>query len=141
LLAASVNQRLYTLNSVRKRTVFIVEDETVLHDLYKMILETNGFEVIGTAVNGQEAVDKYKSYMEAGSRPDLVIMDHRMPVKDGITATREIKELDEKANILFASADIFIAKKALETGILGFLPKPFTMKRLITTIREKIENK
>ena len=56
-----------------------------------MVLEAYGYSVIGKAKNGQEAVDMYRSF---SNKPDVIIMDHRMPVKDGIEATKEILQIN-----------------------------------------------
>ena len=70
--------------------MFLVEDELSILELYEMILSISGFEVIGTAKNGEEAVQMYKSFPK---RPDVIIMDHRMPIKSGIEASKEILEI------------------------------------------------
>lgn len=59
----------------------IVEDELSILRIYKILLSSSGFEIIGMAKNGEEAVNMYKSFLK---KPDIIIMDHRMPVKDGI---------------------------------------------------------
>lgn len=121
-----------------KASVLVVEDETVLHDLYKLILETHGFKVISVATNGQEAIDEYKKLFKSDNKPDFIIMDHRMPIKNGIEATREIMELDPKAKIIFATADMFTSEKAKDLNIIVFLPKPFTMEKLIQILNENL---
>ena len=97
------------MNSV-KITIFIVEDDLSLQLLYKKILVLNGFEVIATANNGEEAISMYKSFLE---KPDIILMDHRMPIKNGIEALREILQLDNHSRIIFASADNTVKEEAL----------------------------
>jgi FixJ family two-component response regulator len=68
-------------------------------------------------------------------------MDHRMPVKDGLKATKEILSIEKKANIIFASADKTIKQEALKLGILGFLEKPFSLEVLIDYIKNMATHK
>jgi YesN/AraC family two-component response regulator len=68
--------------------ILIVDDDALIRDGLTMILEhEEGFEVVRTASNGKEAIDKCKE-----TKPDIVMMDIRMPVMDGVEATRIIKE-------------------------------------------------
>lgn len=63
-------------------------------------------------------------------------MDHRMPIKDGITAMKEILEIDQHAKFLFASADHKVKEEALRSGARDFLTKPFNYDLLIQKIRQ-----
>jgi two-component system chemotaxis response regulator CheY len=88
---------------------------------------------VAVANDGEEAVQKYKDLKE---KPVVIIMDQRMPVKDGVSATQEILSMDPKATIFFGSADLHIEKEALAAGAKGFLLKPFRIEELLTAIRE-----
>ncbi|HJX05016.1 MAG TPA: response regulator [Thermoplasmata archaeon] len=114
-------------------TVFLVDDEKFIVDLYRDILEANGHTVVGVASDGEEAVQKYKDLKE---KPVIIIMDQRMPVKDGVSATQEILKMDPNATIFFGSADLHIEKEALAAGAKGFLLKPFRIEELLTAIAE-----
>ena len=100
--------------------------------LYRLVLENVGFQIIDTAANGDEAVNKFKSH---SIKPDIILMDHRMPVKNGIEATKEILEINNHSKILFASADNSIRKLALSIGATSFLEKPFELKDLLKEIK------
>lgn len=114
-------------------TVFLVDDEKFIVDLYRDILEANGHTVVAVASDGEEAVKKYKDMKD---KPVVIIMDQRMPVKDGVSATQEILAMDPKATIFFGSADLHIEKEALAAGAKGFLLKPFRIEELLAAIRE-----
>jgi len=121
------------------KTIFIVEDDPDLVELYKIIIESNGkYAVLGAATNGQEAIERYKGFNE---KPDLILMDHRMPLKDGIETTIELLKLDSNLRILFVSADVSVREKALEIGAVGFLDKPASMKEFLKEIEKYAENK
>ena len=112
-------------------TVFVVDDEPALHKLYRILLEGKGHSVIGSAYNGEEAVDVYKQMNE---KPDVILMDYRMPLKDGIEATKEILEVDAEARILFVSADDTVEEEAIAAGACGFKLKTFELDELIEDI-------
>ncbi len=119
-------------------TVFLVDDEKFIVDLYRDILEANGHTVIGVASDGEEAVRKYRDMKE---KPVIIIMDQRMPVKDGVSATQEILRMDPDATIFFGSADLHIEKEARAAGAKGFLLKPFRIEELLQEIREIVSSK
>lgn len=95
-----------------------------------------GHDVVGQAYNGDEAVSMYRTLVPP---PECVLMDHRMPVSDGITATRQIRELDPKARIIFASADVGIMEEAIEAGAEAFLAKPFSVQELVQALEEPLK--
>ncbi len=117
--------------------IFIVEDDKTLRDVYERALNVNGYQVIATAKNGEEAVSMYKSFEV---KPEIILMDHRMPIRDGLSAATEILELDNNGHtkIIFASADLSVRKEALSIGIQSFKDKPFTLKRLFSNIEKAL---
>ncbi|HEY0088749.1 MAG TPA: response regulator [Candidatus Lokiarchaeia archaeon] len=109
----------------------MVEDDISLQRLYKMILEASGYNIQGIANNGEEAVKMYQSF---AVKPEIVLMDHRMPIKNGIEATKEILQISNHSKIIFASADNSVKKLALSIGAIRFLEKPFELKVLVEEI-------
>ncbi|MFX1500811.1 MAG: response regulator [Promethearchaeota archaeon] len=108
-------------------TILLVDDDTDILFLYQKMIERIGFEVVGTAINGEEAVELFKSFQ---IKPDIILMDHRMPKKNGIDATKEILNISNHAKIIFASADRSVEKEALSIGAVSFKEKPFSMEKL-----------
>jgi len=124
-------------------SIFIVEDDHSLRLLYEKALQLNGYNVVGSAKDGEEAVNMYNRF---SSKPDIILMDHRMPIKNGIEAAKEIfqNSSDIKPKIIFVSADRSIKETALSIGVLSFKDKPFSLDRLFNNIEkaasiEKIE--
>jgi len=115
--------------------ILVVDDEVYIQDLYQSMLSVAGHEVVDTAYNGEEAVAKFRAIHP---RPDLVIMDHRMPIKNGLQATKEIVERDPGAKVLVISADATVQPRCRDAGAVGFLEKPFTMDVLFRTIEVTI---
>ena len=113
-------------------SVLIVDDELFIVELYRDILQLRGYKVMGTAFDGEEALRKYS---KSDDKPDVIIMDHRMPVMNGVDATKEIIRLNPGQKVIFVSADVLVEKEARDAGAVDFLPKPFRMDDLI----EKME--
>ena len=104
-------------------TVFIVDDEPMIQSLYRDVLELEGHKVVGEAADGEECMEKMTMLQR---RPDYVIMDHRMPRKDGLETAEEILRLDPRQHIVFITADSTVEKHAHFMGA-SFLPKPFNL--------------
>jgi len=115
-------------------TIFIIEDDLSIVTLFDKFLTVLGHEIVAKAYNGEEAV---KLFHEFRKIPDLILMDHRMPKKDGLTATKEILRFNNNSKIIFISADYSIKDKALAIGAKYFLEKPFKLDKL-SQIIEKI---
>ena len=99
--------------------------------MYKNLLLLFDFNVVGIANNGNEAVSMYKSFSK---KPDIILMDYRMPVKNGIEATKEILKINNMAKIIFLSADMTIREEALSLGVASFKEKPIKINRLVESI-------
>ena len=101
--------------------------------MIKDILEKNGYEIVGEAQDGQEAVEKYQEL-----NPDLVTMDITMPEKDGITALKEIKEMNPDALVVMCSAmgQQAMVIDAIQAGAKDFIVKPFQADRVIEAIQK-----
>ncbi len=67
-------------------------------------------------------------------------MDHRMPIKSGIEASKEILLIDKNIKIIFISADITIKEEAFSIGVFGFFDKPFMIDSLIDDIKKAFES-
>jgi two-component system chemotaxis response regulator CheY len=112
-------------------SILIVDDDRFLHKVLGQILEVGGHQVSGHAHNGSEAIERF---VELDPKPDLILMDHRMPIMNGAIATREIIEIDPSARILFISADQTVKSEAIESGALDFLTKPIRSAVLFSAI-------
>ena len=117
-------------------SILLVEDEFSLVRLYELVLTTFGHKIMAVANNGEEAVQKYKNLLH---KPDIIIMDHRMPIKNGIDATEEILEINKDAKIIFASADKEAREKAEMMGVLSFKTKPFSNEKLLRNIEKALK--
>ena len=116
------------------KSILIVDDAAFMRMMIKDILTKNGYEVVGEAANGADAVEKYKEL-----NPDLVTMDITMPEMDGITALKEIKEYDPNAIIIMCSAmgQQAMVIDAIQAGAKDFIVKPFQADRVFEAIQKR----
>ncbi|HTX43318.1 MAG TPA: response regulator transcription factor [Methanocella sp.] len=115
--------------------VAIVDDEPDLQRLYQLALSSKGYDIVFVANDGTDAVEKNRKVPAS-----VIIMDHRMPTKNGVEATREILADSPDSRIIFVSADEAVEKEAKEAGAIRFLKKPISLKDLIKNIEEVAEN-
>jgi CheY-like chemotaxis protein len=104
------------------KTILIVEDYAVNRSFVKFLLEDYGYEVT-EAANGHEAVESVKQ-----QPPDLILMDLAMPDMDGLTATREIRQMEGMAKLPIIAVTAYgqlYYDKAMEAGFDDFISKPF----------------
>jgi CheY-like chemotaxis protein len=116
-------------------SVFCVDDEVYIQDLYVHMLPVGGFDVVGCAYNGKEAVTAYPALRP---RPDIVVMDQRMPIMSGVEATTRILAMDPQACVVVISADGTAREKAARAGARAFVQKPFEMRELFTLLRSSM---
>jgi CheY-like chemotaxis protein len=115
--------------------VAIVDDENDAVTLLEKIFSMSKIPVCFVAFNGLEAIDLYR---QAKRKPNVIIMDHRMPLANGIEATQEILAMNSDVKIIFLSADPTIEHAALDAGAVGFLKKPASMRTIVETVRGAI---
>jgi two-component system chemotaxis response regulator CheY len=109
------------------KRLLIVDDAVIMRMRIREIAREAGWTIVGEAANGQEAVARYRELT-----PDLVTLDIVMPVKDGVTALREIRQQDPRARIIMVSA-VDQREKLMECirlGALDFVVKPFNKSGL-----------
>lgn len=113
------------------KKVLIVDDADFMRMAIRLMLEKNGFEVVGEARNGSEAVIRYKEL-----RPDIVTMDITMPEMSGIEALISIRKFDPKAKIVMVSAmgQEPMIRDAIINGANSFIVKPFIEDHVIQTV-------
>ena len=123
----------FKLNSMT--TILIVDDDRSITLLLKLLLDGNGIQVVGTAANGQIAINKLRNLSE---KPDIVLIDYRMPIMDGIEASIEILKMTDPPTIIFTTADHQIREKALEIGAFSVVNKPFEFEELFAVIEKTL---
>lgn len=114
----------------RKPTVVVAEDESVNRMDLVAMLEDNGYEVVGEAANGEEAVELTRKF-----RPDVVCMDVKMPRMDGITAAGTIcDENIAPVVMLTAYSQTDLVKQATGAGAMAYVTKPYEESKLLPAL-------
>lgn len=116
------------------RRVLIAEDEALIRLDLKEMLQEAGYDVVGEAADGQQAID-----LTEALRPDLVILDVKMPGMDGITAAEQIVSAAAAPVIMLtAFSQRELVERAAEAGAMAYLVKPFDKSDLIPAIEVAI---
>ena len=116
------------MNIEKKIRILVAEDETIIRlDLVEMLTEA-GYEVVAQAENGAVAVDLAKLH-----KPDLAILDVKMPEMDGITAAEQIITL-APVLMLTAFSQRDLVERARDAGVMAYVVKPFSISNLVPAI-------
>ena len=111
-----------------KVRILVAEDETIIRlDLIEMLTEA-GYEVVANAENGAVAIEMARLH-----KPDLAILDVKMPLVDGITAAQEIIEI-APVLMLTAFSQRELVERARDAGVMAYVVKPFSINDLIPAI-------
>ncbi len=113
--------------------ILIVDDAAFMRMMIRDILTKNGCEVVGEAINGVDAISKYREL-----KPDITTLDITMPEKDGLQALKEIKSEFPSAKILMCSAmgQQAMVIEAIQNGAMDFIVKPFQAQRVMEAINK-----
>ncbi len=113
------------------KRALIVDDSMLMRKMIDDVLTDDGWEVVGEAVDGQEAIDKYEQL-----RPDAVTLDIVMPGTDGLYALEHILKLDPDAKLVVVSAlnQTKLISDAVRKGAHDFIVKPFMPEQLKETM-------
>ncbi len=115
-------------------TVLVVDDAAFMRMRVGKLLSQNGFQVL-EAENGLEALNMYREH-----KPDLVLMDITMPVMDGITALKEIRQVDSQAKVVMVSAmgQQAMVIESIKAGAKDFVVKPYEPDNVMVSVRKLI---
>lgn len=115
------------------RRLLVADDALIIRKIIKDMATTAGWEVVGEAGDGQEAIERYREL-----HPDAVTLDLVMPEHDGLHALHGIMEFDPKAKVLVVSAleQRGVLKDAFKAGAADFVSKPFDKQSLQATLEQ-----
>jgi len=113
--------------------ILMVDDSKTSRKILRGILEEDGHEVIGEAVNGKDGIEKYNEL-----HPDIITMDITMPIMDGLEALKQIMDIDKHAKVVMITAAGQKTKMvdAVKYGAAEFLAKPFDASQIIEIINK-----
>lgn len=107
-------------------TLLVTDDSMIVREMIKDLAAEAGWTVVGEAVNGQQAIEKYRAL-----RPDAMTLDLVMPEYDGLYALRGVRAFDPQAKVLVVSAidQAEVLQEAVKLGAADFIVKPFDKER------------
>jgi len=119
-------------------TILLVEDDDMVKDLTKRILERSGYRVL-TAENGEQALNLYTELIGGIS---LVILDFIMPQMGGKECLEKLCEIDPDVKILVTSGYFVrgLAEEVVQSGAKGFICKPYNMNQMLAAVREALDS-
>ena len=117
--------------------ILIADDLSFMRMIQKDILTERGYNVIGEASDGREAVEKFRSL-----RPHLVLLDITMPNMNGLEAMRKIFAIDPNAKVIMCSAlgQQNLIVEAIKAGVKDFVVKPFKPERILSAIEKALKS-
>jgi len=132
------NINVVTDDDIKKGGILIVDDEPFNVEVLKQTLEGAGYRAVRSTSDSREVAEIYKEF-----RPDLVLLDIRMPHVDGFQVMEQLKEIENGSYlsilILTAHADDEICVKALNNGAKDFLAKPFQLMEMLSRVKNMLE--
>jgi two-component system, chemotaxis family, chemotaxis protein CheY len=118
--------------------VLLIDDSVFVIKQLSQILQSEKFEILGTAADGDQGLEKYK---ELFPKVDLVTLDITMPKMDGISTLEKIMEFDKNAKVIMISAlgKEDLVKKALITGAKNYIVKPLDRDKVLLRIESVLK--
>jgi len=119
--------------------ILLCEDQMLMRQGLRTILELEaGFEVVGEAANGEEAIQKFDELRQHGLGPDIILMDVQMPRKNGVQATAAITSAHPAARVIILTTFDYedYVFEAIKAGAMGYLLKDVLADELVSTIRK-----
>ena len=126
------------MEKASKTTVIVVDDDSMMREMLKLILRSESYSVVGEASNGQDAITLCERLA-----PTLVLLDINMPKMDGLQALDEIRKTSPQTMVIMVSADATMDKvsEAVKKGAAGFVVKPLkaasVLDRIAVCLKEK----
>jgi two-component system chemotaxis response regulator CheY len=122
----------------KKPTVLLVDDDSMMRNVLKIILKSEGYREIDEASNGEEAIAQCLRL-----RPDLVLLDINMPKMTGLQALEGIRKASPTTLVLMVSAESTLDKvdEALKKGAAGFVVKPITAANVLAKVESCLKRR
>ncbi|WP_404419945.1 response regulator [Marinospirillum sp.] len=125
------------MNSPSNKRVLIVDDTSVMRSLLKQIIKSKGFDVVGEAGDGHQALKLFREL-----KPRVVCLDIEMPEMNGLDVLARIKEEAPQTGVVMITGDSQASsvKKAIAAGANGYIVKPFNGTRVMEAIQKAMED-
>ena len=122
----------------KKSSILIVDDDSMMREIVKIILRTESYIIVGEASNGQDAITQCEKL-----KPELVLLDINMPKMDGFQALDEILKLNPAPAVLMMSVDATMdnVSGAIKKGAAGFVVKPFNAASVLERVETALKGR
>ena len=119
------------MEKTRKPSVMVVDDDSIMRQMLKLILQSENYQVVGEAADGVNAV-----ILCARLKPDLVLLDINMPIMDGLQTLDEIHKMNPAVKVMMVSAEATMDRvsEAIKNGASGFVVKPLNAANVLNRI-------
>lgn len=119
------------------KRILIVDDSFYMRTMLKNMLTDAGYEVVGEAANGAQAVE-----MATSTNPDLITLDVILPDNTGLDVLKKLRELQPSAKVVMCSAvgQEVIVTEAIENGALAYIVKPFSEEKVLEIVGSALQN-
>jgi two-component system chemotaxis response regulator CheY len=120
-----------------KNRILIVDDSFYMRTMLKNMLTDAGYEVVGEAANGQQALE-----MSAATNPDLITLDVILPDNTGLDVLKGIRQVNPTVKVVMCSAvgQEVIVNEALESGASAYIVKPFSEEKVLEIVSSALQN-
>ena len=119
------------------KRILIVDDSFYMRTMLKNMLTDAGYEVVGEAANGAQAVE-----MAASTNPDLITLDVILPDNTGLDVLKSLRKIQPSAKVVMCSAvgQEVIVTEAIENGALAYIVKPFSEEKVLEIVGSALQN-
>ncbi|GAB2478441.1 response regulator [Hymenobacter qilianensis] len=120
-----------------KNRILIVDDSFYMRTMLKNMLTDAGYEVVGEAANGQQALE-----MTSATNPDLITLDVILPDNTGLDVLKGIRQVNPTVKVVMCSAvgQEIIVNEALESGASAYIVKPFSEEKVLEIVGSALQN-
>jgi two-component system, chemotaxis family, chemotaxis protein CheY len=125
------------MGNSKKATIVVVDDDSMMREMLKLMLRSESYSVIGEASNGEEAILLCERF-----RPGVVLLDINMPKMDGLQALEAIRQVSPATIVIMVSSDATMEKvsEAIKQGASGFVVKPFNSASVLDRVAKCIKD-
>jgi len=126
------------MTTSKKASVIVVDDDSMMREMLKLILRSESYSVIGEASDGHEAIA-----LCGKLHPELVLLDINMPKLDGLQALEEIRKVSPITKVIMVSGDSTMdrVREAIKNGAAGFVVKPLNAASVLDSIENCLKAK
>jgi two-component system chemotaxis response regulator CheY len=135
--ARQFSRNIYKFSHSMNKRILIVDDSFYMRTMLKNMLTDAGYEVVGEAANGAQALE-----MATSTSPDLITLDVILPDNTGLDVLKSLRQIQPSAKVVMCSAvgQEVIVTEAIENGALAYIVKPFSEEKVLEIVGVALQN-